>query len=186
LRGPEGALNHCGPRLQRRFYCQWFPPHPPPPTPQRIERARSKKKRGRDDGPEIKAETIKERKAALEDENRKDSVIPDIFHSRRTTLQLRISAPPAERRFGWVLLTWQTLDWGQEAPTTGPRRLMPKLQAKLSIRQWKDQVLQEVGSNICGGSGGSKGELLTAARPHETRKPKHFETRDAIRTQTLC
>jgi len=91
--------------------------------------------------------------------------LPDIFHS-----VLRNSSPNIKsflRRTvggGCVLLTWQTLGLGVKAPQLA-QKFDAEMQAHpLSIDNVKEQVSQEVDSNISFGGSGSREMLPPAGR----------------------
>jgi len=93
-------------------------------TPRGIGLATSKKSRNRD-AAEIKAETIKKERAALDTKIERTRYIPDISIQANYATTPNISFLPQNVGAVGVLLTWQPWDWGRSV-TTLPRRLTPK------------------------------------------------------------
>jgi outer membrane protein TolC len=93
--------------------------------------------------PEIKAETIKKDKAALETKIEKTRYLPDISVQANYLTTPNISFLPQNVGAVGVLLTWQPWDWGQKRHNIA-QKVDAEKQAQLSIDNVKDQVLQEV------------------------------------------
>ena len=97
--------------------------------------------------PEIKAETIKKEKAALETKIEKTRYIPDISIQANYAATSNISFLPQSVGAVGVLLTWQPWDWGQKRHNVA-QKVDAEKQAQLSIDSVRDQVLQEVDSTF--------------------------------------
>jgi len=95
--------------------------------------------------PEIKAETIKKERAALETKIEKTHYIPDISIQANYATTSNISFLPQNLGGVGVLLTWQPWDWGQKRHNIA-QKVDAEKQAQLSIDNVREQVLQEVGS----------------------------------------
>jgi outer membrane protein TolC len=95
--------------------------------------------------PEIKAETIKKERAALDTKIEKTRYIPDISIQANYATTSNISFLPQNLGGIGVLLTWQPWDWGQKRHNIA-QRVDAEKQAQLSIDNARDQVLQEVDS----------------------------------------
>ena len=96
---------------------------------------------------EIKAETIKKEKAALDTRIEKTRYIPDVSIQANYLTAPNISFLPQNVGAVGVLLTWQPWDWGQKRHNIA-QKLDTEKQAQLSIDSVKDQVLQEVDSTF--------------------------------------
>ena len=97
--------------------------------------------------PEIKAETIKKEKAALETKIEKTRYIPDISIQANYAVTSNISFLPQSVGAVGVLLTWQPWDWGQKRHNIA-QKVDTEKQAQLSIESVRDQVVQEVDSTF--------------------------------------
>ena len=97
--------------------------------------------------PEIKAETIKKEKAALETKIEKTRYIPDISIQANYAATSNISFLPQSVGAVGVLLTWQPWDWGQKRHNVA-QKVDAEKQAQLSIDSVRDQVIQEVDSTF--------------------------------------
>jgi outer membrane protein TolC len=95
--------------------------------------------------PEIKAETIKKERAALDTKIEKTRYIPDISIQANYATTSNISFLPQNLGGIGVLLTWQPWDWGQKRHNIA-QKVDAEKQAQLSIDNTRDQVLQEVDS----------------------------------------
>src|SRR6202166_4677112 len=96
---------------------------------------------------EIKAETIKKEKAALDTKIEKTRYIPDISIQANYLTAPNISFLPQNVGAVGVLVTWQPWDWGQKRHNIA-QKLDAEKQAQLSIDSVRDQVLQEVDSTF--------------------------------------
>jgi outer membrane protein TolC len=96
---------------------------------------------------EIKAETIKKEKAALDTRIEKTRYIPDISIQANYLTAPNISFLPQNVGAVGVLLTWQPWDWGQKRHNIA-QKVDAEKQAQLSIDSVKAQVLQEVDSTF--------------------------------------
>jgi outer membrane protein TolC len=97
--------------------------------------------------PEIKAETIKKERAALETKIEKTRYIPDISIQANYATTPNISFLPQNVGAVGVLLTWQPWDWGQKRHNIA-QKVDAEKQAQLSIDNVRDQILQEVDSTF--------------------------------------
>jgi outer membrane protein TolC len=97
--------------------------------------------------PEIKAETIKKERAALETKIEKTRYIPDISIQANYVTAPNISFLPQNLGAVGVLLTWQPWDWGQKRHNVA-QKVDAEKQAQLSIDNVREQVLQEVDSTF--------------------------------------
>src|ERR1700688_1827185 len=97
--------------------------------------------------PEIRVETIKKEKAALDTRIEKTRYIPDISIQANYLTAPNISFLPQNLGAVGVLLTWQPWDWGQKRHNIA-QKLDAEKQAQLSIDSVRDQVLQEVDSTF--------------------------------------
>jgi len=97
--------------------------------------------------PEIKVETIKKEKAALDTRIEKTRYIPDISIQANYLTAPNISFLPQNVGAVGVLLTWQPWDWGQKRHNIA-QKIDAEKQAQLSIDTVRDQVLQEVDSTF--------------------------------------
>src|ERR1700681_4894529 len=96
---------------------------------------------------EIKTETLKKEKAALETKIEKTHYIPDISIQANYLTAPNISFLPQNLGAVGVLLTWQPWDWGQKRHNIA-HKLDAEEQAQLYIDNVKDQVLQQVDSTF--------------------------------------
>jgi outer membrane protein len=96
---------------------------------------------------EIKAETIKKERAALETKIEKTRYIPDISVQANYLTAPNISFLPQNLGAVGVLLTWQPWDWGQKRHNIA-QKVDAEKQAQLSIDNVREQVLQEVDSTF--------------------------------------
>ena len=96
---------------------------------------------------EIKAETIKKEKAALDTRIEKTRYIPDISIQANYLTAPNISFLPQNVGAVGVLVTWQPWDWGQKRHNIA-QKVDAEKQAQLSIDSVKAQVLQEVDSTF--------------------------------------
>jgi outer membrane protein TolC len=97
--------------------------------------------------PEIKAETIKKERAALDTKIERTRYIPDISIQANYATTPNISFLPQNVGAVGVLLTWQPWDWGQKRHNIA-QKVVAEKQALLSIDNVRDQVLQEVDSTF--------------------------------------
>ncbi len=97
--------------------------------------------------PEIKAETIKKERAALETKIEKTRYIPDVSIQANYLTAPNISFLPQNLGGAGVLLTWQPWDWGQKRHNIA-QKVDAEKQAQLAIDNVRDQVLQEVNSTF--------------------------------------
>jgi outer membrane protein TolC len=97
--------------------------------------------------PEIKAETIKKERAALDTKIERTRYIPDVSIQANYLTTPNISFLPQNVGAVGVLLTWQPWDWGQKRHNIA-QKVDAEEQAQLSIDNVKEQVLQEVDSSF--------------------------------------
>jgi outer membrane protein TolC len=97
--------------------------------------------------PEIKVETIKKEKAALDTRIEKTRYIPDVSIQANYLTAPNITFLPQNVGAVGVLLTWQPWDWGQKRHNIA-QKVDAEKQAQLSIDSVRDQVLQEVDSTF--------------------------------------
>jgi outer membrane protein TolC len=97
--------------------------------------------------PEIKAETIKKERAALDTKIERTRYIPDVSIQANYATTPNISFLPQNVGAVGVLLTWQPWDWGQKRHNIA-QRVDAEKQALLSIDNVREQVLQEVDSTF--------------------------------------
>src|SRR5229473_4006933 len=97
--------------------------------------------------PEIKAETIKKERAALETKIEKTRYIPDVSIQANYLTAPNISFLPQNVGAVGVLLTWQPWDWGQKRHNIA-QKADAENQAQLSIDNVREQILQEVDSSF--------------------------------------
>src|SRR5437879_12331767 len=105
--------------------------------------------------PEIKVETMKKEKAALETKIEKTRYIPDISIQANYAVTSNISVLPQSVGAVGVLLTWQPWDWGQKRHNSA-QKVDTEKQAQLSSESVREQVVQE--------------EEATDRRPREARQ----------------
>jgi outer membrane protein len=143
LADQKEALNHLlGRDLQAEFTVEMVPASLPEESSLQEARKSAIEKR-----PEIKAETIKKERAALETKIEKTRYIPDVSVQANYLTAPNISFLPQNVGAVGVLLTWQPWDWGQKRHNTA-QKVDAEIQAQLSIDNVKDQVLQEVDSSF--------------------------------------
>jgi outer membrane protein TolC len=97
--------------------------------------------------PEIKAETIKKERAALDTKIERTRYIPDVSIQANYLTTPNISFLPQNVGAVGVLLTWQPWDWGQKRHNIA-QKVDAEEQAQLSINNVREQVLQEVDSSF--------------------------------------
>ncbi|MDQ1388351.1 MAG: hypothetical protein QOF56_1805, partial [Acidobacteriaceae bacterium] len=97
--------------------------------------------------PEIKAETIKKERAALDTKIERTRYIPDVSIQANYATTPNISFLPQNVGAVGVLLTWQPWDWGQKRHNIA-QKVDAEKQALLSIDNVREQVLQEVDSTF--------------------------------------
>ena len=97
--------------------------------------------------PEIKTETIKKERAALDTKIERTRYIPDVSIQANYLTTPNISFLPQNVGAVGVLLTWQPWDWGQKRHNIA-QKVDAEEQAQLSIDNMREQVLQEVDSSF--------------------------------------
>jgi outer membrane protein TolC len=133
--------------------------------------------------PEIKAETIKKERAALDTKIEKTRFIPDISIQANYLTTPNISFLPQNVGAVGVLLTWQPWDWGQKRHNIA-QKVDAEKQALLSVDNARDQVLQEVDSTFRRLR--EARELLTAAQAaRDAEAEKLRNEMDAYSHQTI-
>jgi len=133
--------------------------------------------------PEIKAETIKKEKAALETKIEKTRYIPDISIQANYAATANISFLPQSVGAVGVLLTWRPWDWGQKRHNVA-QKVDAENQAQLSIESVRDQVVLEVDSTFRRLR--EARELLTAAQAaREAEAEKLRNEMDAYSHQAI-
>jgi len=143
LADQKEALNRLlGRDLQTEFAAETLPASLPEEASLQQARAFATEKRA-----EIKAETIKKEKAALDTRIEKTRYIPDISIQANYLTAPNISFLPQNLGAVGVLLTWQPWDWGQKRHNIA-QKLDAEKQAQLSIDSVREQVLQEVDSTF--------------------------------------
>jgi outer membrane protein TolC len=143
LADQKEALNRLlGRDLQTEFAVETLPSSLPEESSLQQARAFAIGKR-----PEIKVETIKKEKAALDTRIEKTRYIPDISIQANYLTAPNISFLPQNVGAVGVLLTWQPWDWGQKHHNIA-QKLDAEKQAQLSIDSVREQVLQEVDSTF--------------------------------------
>ena len=143
LADQKEALNHLlGRDLQAEFTVEMVPASLPEESS--LQEARKSAIEMR---PEIKAETIKKERAALETKIEKTRYIPDVSIQANYLTAPNISFLPQNLGGVGVLLTWQPWDWGQKRHNIA-QKVDAEKQAQLSIDNVRDQVLQEVDSTF--------------------------------------
>ncbi|HMI51201.1 MAG TPA: TolC family protein [Candidatus Saccharimonadales bacterium] len=93
--------------------------------------------------PEIRTETIKKERAALETRIEKTRYTPDVSIQANYATTSNLSFLPQNVGGVGVLLTWQPWDWGQKRHNIA-QKVDAEKQAQLSIDDVRDRVLQEV------------------------------------------
>src|SRR5216684_1437117 len=133
--------------------------------------------------PEIKAETIKKERAALETKIEKTRYIPDISIQANYLTAPNISFLPQNLGAVGVLLTWQPWDWGQKRHNIA-QKVDAEKQAQLSIDNVREQILQEVDSSFRRLR--EARELLTAAQTARDAEAEKLRNQmDAYSHQTI-
>jgi len=133
--------------------------------------------------PEIKAETIKKERAALDTKIERTRYIPDISIQANYLTTPNISFLPQNVGAVGVLLTWQPWDWGQKRHNIA-QKVDAEKQALLSVDNVRDQVLQEVDSTFRRLR--EARELLTAAQAaRDAEAEKLRNEMDAYSHQTI-
>jgi outer membrane protein len=133
--------------------------------------------------PEIKAETIKKERAALDTKIERTRYIPDISIQANYLTTPNISFLPQNVGAVGVLLTWQPWDWGQKRHNIA-QKVDAEKQAQLSIDNVKDQVFQEVDSAYRRLR--EARELLTAAQAARDAEAEKLRNQmDAYSHQTI-
>src|SRR5712664_3771023 len=133
--------------------------------------------------PEIKAETIKKERAALDTKIEKTRYIPDISIQANYLTTPNISFLPHNVGAVGVLLTCQPWDWGQKRHNIA-QKVDAEKQALLSIDSVREQVLQEVDSTFRRLR--EARELLTAAQAaRDAEAEKLRNEMDAYSHQTI-
>ncbi len=97
--------------------------------------------------PEVKTETIKKERAALDTKIERTRYIPDISIQANYLTTPNISFLPQNVGAVGVLLTWQPWDWGQKRHNIA-QKVNAEKQTQLSIDNVKEQVLQDVDSTF--------------------------------------
>ena len=179
LADQKEALNHLlGRDLQAEVTVEMVPASLPEESSLQEARKSATEKR-----PEIKAETIKKERAALETKIEKTRYIPDISVQANYLTAPNISFLPQNVGAVGVLLTWQPWDWGQKRHNIA-QKVDAENQAQLSINNVKDQVLQEVDSSFRRLR--EARELLTAAQAaRDAEAEKLRNEMDAYSHQTV-
>jgi outer membrane protein TolC len=133
--------------------------------------------------PEIKAETIKRERAALDTKIERTRYIPDISIQANYLTTPNISFLPQNVGAVGVLLTWQPWDWGQKRHNIA-QKVDAEKQAQLSIDDVREQVLQDVDSTFRRLR--EARELLTAAQAaRDAEAEKLRNEMDAYSHQTI-
>ncbi len=133
--------------------------------------------------PEIKAETIKKEKAALDTKIERTRYIPDISIQANYLTTPNISFLPQNVGAVGVLLTWQPWDWGQKRHNIA-QKVDAEKQAQLSIDNVREQVLQDVDSTFRRLR--EAREMLTAAQAaRDAEAEKLRNEMDAYSHQTI-
>src|SRR5712672_4020685 len=97
--------------------------------------------------PEIKAETIKKERAALDTKIERTRYIPDVSIQANYLTTPNISFLPQNVGAVGALLTWQPWDWGQKRHNIA-QKVLAEEQAALSVDDTRDQILLDVNSNF--------------------------------------
>ncbi len=143
LADQKETLNRLlGRELQTEFTVEMAPDSLPEESNLQEARKTANERR-----PEIKAETIKKEKVALETKIEKTRYIPDISIQANYAATSNISFLPQSVGAVGVLLTWQPWDWGQKRHNVA-QKVDAEKQAQLSIESVRDQVAQEVDSTF--------------------------------------
>jgi outer membrane protein TolC len=179
LADQKEALNRLlGRDLQTEFAVQTLPASLAEESSLQQARAFATEKRA-----EIKTETIKKEKAALDTRIEKTRYIPDISIQANYLTAPNISFLPQNVGAVGVLLTWRPWDWGQKRHNIAQKLDAEKL-AQLSIDSVREQVLQEVDSTFRRLREARELLLATqAARDAEAEKLRNYM--DAYSNQTI-
>ena len=133
--------------------------------------------------PEIKAETIKKERAALDTKIERTRYIPDVSIQANYLTTPNISFLPQNVGAVGVLLTWQPWDWGQKRHNIA-QKVDAEKQAQLSIDNVREQVLQDVDSTFRRLR--EAREMLTAAQAaRDAEAEKLRNEMDAYSHQTI-
>jgi outer membrane protein TolC len=133
--------------------------------------------------PEIKVETIKKERAALDTKIERTRYIPDISIQANYLTTPNISFLPQNVGAVGVLLTWQPWDWGQKRHNIA-QKVDAEKQVLLSIDNVREQVLQEVDSTFRRLR--EARELLTAAQAARDAEAETLRNEmDAYSHQTI-
>jgi outer membrane protein len=133
--------------------------------------------------PEVKAETIKKERAALDTKIERTRYIPDVSIQANYATTPNISFLPQNVGAVGVLLTWQPWDWGQKRHNIA-QKVDTEKQALLSNDNVSEQVLQEVDSAFRRLR--EARELLTAAQAaRDAEAEKLRNEMDAYSHQTI-
>jgi outer membrane protein TolC len=143
LADQKETLNRLlGRELQTEFTVEMVPDSLPEES--NLQEAR---KTANEMRPEVKTETIKKEKAALETKIEKTRYIPDISIQANYAGTSNISFLPQSVGAVGVLLTWKPWDWGQKHHNIA-QKVDAEKQAQLSIESVREQVVQEVDSTF--------------------------------------
>ena len=143
LADQKETLNRLlGRELQTEFTVEMVPDSLPEES--NLQEAR---KTANEMRPEVKTETIKKEKAALETKIEKTRYIPDISIQANYAATSNISFLPQSVGAVGVLLTWKPWDWGQKHHNIA-QKVDAEKQAQLSIESVREQVVQEVDSTF--------------------------------------
>jgi outer membrane protein TolC len=133
--------------------------------------------------PEVKTETIKKERAALDTKIERTRYIPDISIQANYLTTPNISFLPQNVGAVGVLLTWQPWDWGQKRHKIA-QKVDAEKQAQLSIDNVREQVLQDVDSTFRRLR--EAREMLTAAQAaRDAEAEKLRNEMDAYSHQTI-
>lgn len=133
--------------------------------------------------PEVKTETIKKERAALDTKIERTRYIPDISIQANYLTTPNISFLPQNVGAVGVLLTWQPWDWGQKRHNIA-QKVDAEKQAQLSIDNVREQVLQDVDSTFRRLR--EAREMLTAAQAaRDAEAEKLRNEMDAYSHQTI-
>jgi outer membrane protein TolC len=143
LADQKEALNRLlGRDLQTEFFVETLPASLAEESSLQQARAFAIEKRA-----EIKTETLKKEKAALDTRIEKTRYIPDISIQANYLTAPNITFLPQNLGAVGVLVTWQPWDWGQKRHNIA-QKVDAEKQAQLSIDSVRDQVVQEVDSTF--------------------------------------
>jgi len=143
LADQKEALNRLlGRDLQTEFFVETLPASLAEESSLQQARTFAIEKRA-----EIKTETLKKEKAALDTRIEKTRYIPDISIQANYLTAPNITFLPQNLGAVGVLVTWQPWDWGQKRHNIA-QKVDAEKQAQLSIDSVRDQVVQEVDSTF--------------------------------------